>query len=57
MSETGTGLKLGQEVPLDRELTTYEPSKGDFGKFRMQDQIKNKRWTILFFYPADFTFV
>ena len=57
MSDTGTGLKLGQEVPLDFELTTYEASKGDFGKFRMQDQIRNKRWTILFFYPADFTFV
>jgi alkyl hydroperoxide reductase subunit AhpC len=57
MADTGTGLKLGQKVPLDFELTTYEPSKGDFGKFRMQDQIRNKRWTILFFYPADFTFV
>lgn len=56
MSDTGTGLKLGHKVP-DFELTTYEPSKGDFGKFRMQDQIKNGRWTILFFYPADFTFV
>jgi alkyl hydroperoxide reductase subunit AhpC len=57
MPETMTqGLKLGQKVP-DFELTTYEPTKGDFGKFRLQDQINNKRWTILFFYPADFTFV
>lgn len=53
----GTGtVKLGQKVP-DFELDTYEPSKGDFGKIRLQDQIANKRWTILFFYPADFTFV
>jgi hypothetical protein len=57
MAETmTTGLKLGQRVP-DFELTTYEPAKGDFGKFSLKDQIANKRWTILFFYPADFTFV
>ena len=52
---TGT-LKLGQKVP-DFELETYEPTKGDFGKLSLRDQIANKRWTLLFFYPADFTFV
>jgi alkyl hydroperoxide reductase subunit AhpC len=57
MAETmTTGLKLGQRVP-DFELVTYEPSKGDFGKFSLKDQIASKRWTILFFYPADFTYV
>src|SRR3990172_8323029 len=56
MSETLGGLKLGQKVP-DFELTTYDPVKGGFGEFRLQDQLANKRWTILFFYPADFTFV
>ncbi len=57
MAEVMTaGLRLGQKVP-DFELETYDPAKGDFGKFRLQDQITNKRWTILFFYPADFTFV
>ena len=55
MSDTG-GLKLGQVVP-DLELETFEPSKGDFGKFSLKHQIDSKRWTILFFYPADFTFV
>jgi peroxiredoxin (alkyl hydroperoxide reductase subunit C) len=55
MSETGS-VKLGQRVP-DFELDIYDPAKGDFGKFRLQDQIANKRWTVLFFYPADFTFV
>ena len=49
-------LKLGAKVP-DFELETYEPTKGDFGKFRLQDQMAAKRWTVLFFYPADFTFV
>jgi len=56
MSESCCSLKLGQKVP-EFEFTTYDPVKGDFGKFSMQAQIQNKRWTILFFYPADFTFV
>jgi peroxiredoxin (alkyl hydroperoxide reductase subunit C) len=49
-------MRLGQRVP-DFELETYEPAKGDFGAFRLSDQIAAKRWSILFFYPADFTFV
>ena len=53
MSET---LALGQKVP-GFELTTYGPVTEDFGNFRLQDQIDKKRWTTLFFYPADFTFV
>lgn len=56
MSETVYGLKLGQKVP-DFELGVYDPVKGDFGKFRVQEQIDKKRWTLLFFYAADFTFV
>ena len=58
MAETtsATVVRLGHKVP-DFELETYEPSRGDFGKFRLQDQLDKKRWTILFFYPADFTFV
>jgi NADH-dependent peroxiredoxin subunit C len=61
MAETMTAtttppLRLGQKVP-DFELVTFEPPKGDFGKFSLRDQIANKRWTLLFFYPADFTFV
>ena len=49
-------LRLGQPVP-DFELTTYEPTKKDFGKFSLKEHKKNGGWTILFFYPADFTFV
>jgi peroxiredoxin (alkyl hydroperoxide reductase subunit C) len=56
MADTATNLKLGTKVS-DFELETYEPTKGDFGKFSFQQQINNKRWTIVFFYPADFTFV
>jgi alkyl hydroperoxide reductase subunit AhpC len=61
MAETTTAprpLRLGEKVPVEQvELETYEPARGDFGRFRLEDQVKNGRWTILFFYPADFTFV
>ena len=56
MCEPTSPLKLGQKVP-DFELETYDPVKDDFGSIRLADQIARKRWTILFFYPADFTFV
>ncbi len=51
-----TALKLGQKVP-DLEIETYNPLTGDFGQVSLPEQIAKKRWTILFFYPADFTFV
>lgn len=50
------GCNIGAAVP-DFTLETYEPSKGDFGEIRLETLKKNKKWTILFFYPADFTFV
>jgi peroxiredoxin (alkyl hydroperoxide reductase subunit C) len=56
MLETTAGVKLGHKVP-DFEIKTYEPGTRTFGKFRLQDQLAKRRWTILFFYPADFTFV
>ena len=55
-STNGDGLQLGQSVP-NFELATYDPVKSDFGTVSL-DQIKSEgKWTILFFYPADFTFV
>ncbi len=56
MSETTSSLRLGQAVP-DFELETYEPATREFGKFSLAEQKRKGRWTILFFYPADFTFV
>jgi alkyl hydroperoxide reductase subunit AhpC len=50
------GPRLGKKVP-DFDLTVYDPVKDDFGRFSLADQIAARRWTILFFYPADFTFV
>lgn len=49
-------LTLGHKVP-EFELETYEPAKGEFGTFSLARQAAAGRWTILFFYPADFTFV
>jgi peroxiredoxin (alkyl hydroperoxide reductase subunit C) len=41
----------------DFKLETYEPAKGDFGEISLSTLMNNKKWTVLFFYPADFTFV
>ncbi len=51
-----TILQVGQEVP-DFSLTTYEPATKDFGSYELSEAKKNGKWTMLFFYPADYTFV
>ena len=48
--------RVGMEVP-DFEMETYDPETGKFGKFSLADAKRENKWTILFFYPADFTFV
>lgn len=53
---TQSCIGIGEIVP-NFELDTYEPSKGDFGRFTLEDIKKERSWLILFFYPADFTFV
>lgn len=50
------GLKVGQSVP-DFEMKTFDPSTGLFGTVSMEELKKKGKWTVLFFYPADFTFV
>jgi len=49
-------LRVGHAVP-DFELDTFEPTTGEFGKVGLADLKKQGKWTLLFFYPADFTFV
>lgn len=49
-------IRVGQQVP-DFTVEAYDPVAGDFTKVSLAEQKKNGRWTILFFYPADFTFV
>jgi len=39
------------------ELEAYDPASGDFAKFSLAKQKGSGRWTVLFFYPADWTFV
>ena len=56
MSEPITQVSVGHPVP-DFELTAYNPVKHNFEKVRFADLKAAGKWTILFFYPADFTFV
>ncbi len=56
MTETTVAVKLGQKAP-DFEMNTYNPVAGDFDRVSLAEQMIGERWTILFFYPADFTFV
>ncbi len=58
MSEpvTDIAVSVGMTVP-DFEFNCYDPVKHDFTKTTLAEQKKQGKWTILFFYPADFTFV
>ncbi len=49
-------VKVGEKVP-NFEMEVYDPKTGSFRKVAMEDFLREKRWLILFFYPADFTFV
>jgi len=49
-------IKIGQKVP-EFALETFNPSTGKFGKFTLVEAMKEKKWTVLVFYPADFTFI
>jgi alkyl hydroperoxide reductase subunit AhpC len=51
-----SAIQVGQEVP-DFRLETYNPRTEVFDEIRLAELRERKKWTILFFYPADFTFV
>lgn len=53
MTET---IQVGSSVD-DFSLETYNPATGDFDEVNLGALKKAGKWTILFFYPADFTFV
>ncbi|MFZ9856365.1 MAG: peroxiredoxin [Limisphaerales bacterium] len=55
MNETAV-LRVGQQVP-DFTLETYDPASGQFSQLSLAEQKAAGRWTVLVFYPADFTFV
>jgi len=56
MSDPNFTLQVGQQVP-DFKLETFDPIKGDFSEISLAAQKAAKKWTVLFFYSADFTFV
>lgn len=51
-----TVVMVGNEVP-NFEMEVYDPTKRKFGKISLDELKKQGKWTILVFYPADFTFV
>jgi len=49
-------VALGTPVP-DFELDVWDPKRADFGKRSLAELKEAGKWTVLVFYPADFTFV
>ncbi len=49
-------IVVGAPVP-NFEMETYNPAEGEFGKISLAEIKAAGKWTILVFYPADFTFV
>src|SRR5437868_12157493 len=56
MNEVQKTVSVGQQVP-NFEMEVYDPKRNDFGKISLESLMKEKKWTVLCFYPADFTFV
>jgi peroxiredoxin (alkyl hydroperoxide reductase subunit C) len=48
--------KIGQPVP-EFKLEAFDPTEGGFTEVDLGALRKEGKWVILFFYPADFTFV
>lgn len=49
-------IQIGKNVP-PFTIRTYNPAKSDFDEVSLEEIWEKGRWTVLFFYPADFTFV
>ncbi|MDW8096361.1 MAG: redoxin domain-containing protein [Aquificaceae bacterium] len=49
-------VKVGQKVP-NFEMEVYDPKTVGFAKVSLEDLLRERKWVVLFFYPADFTFV
>ncbi|MCC7375037.1 MAG: redoxin domain-containing protein [Verrucomicrobiales bacterium] len=56
MSDNVQLATVGGAVPAF-EMEVYNPAQGEFGKVSLDALRKQGKWTILVFYPADFTFV
>ncbi len=55
-NECVSAVKIGEKIP-EIEIDAYIPTKKDFDKINLSSLAKDGKWTILFFYPADYTFV
>jgi NADH-dependent peroxiredoxin subunit C len=51
-----TQLNIGDVVP-NIAIETYDPTNYDFVDVSTEAIARKKKWTVLFFYPGDFTFV
>jgi NADH-dependent peroxiredoxin subunit C len=49
-------VTVGMDVP-SFTMDVYDPENRAFGKVSLDELKKDAKWTILVFYPADFTFV
>lgn len=49
-------VKVGQQVE-NFSMETYIPTDFSFGQISLEQLKKQGKWTVLVFYPADFTFV
>lgn len=49
-------VQVGQDVP-NFAMEIYNPTDYGFGKISLDELKKAGKWTVLVFYPADFTFV
>ncbi len=49
-------VRVGQRVP-NFEVEVYDPKTLSFGKVSLENLLRERKWVVLFFYPADFTFV
>ena len=51
-----TPLRVGTSVP-NFQMEIYRPADREFGTVSLDELKAAKKWTVLCFYPADFTFV
>jgi peroxiredoxin (alkyl hydroperoxide reductase subunit C) len=49
-------VRIGREVK-NFSMRVFDPQEGGFGDVSLEELKKAGKWTILVFYPADFTFV
>jgi len=52
----GNIVTVGMDVP-NFQLETYDPAERSFGQISLEKLKSQAKWTVLVFYPADFTFV